>query len=39
MSSKKVDVLARLFNTIISRANEDPYPILQNLYRKVKGNV
>ena len=24
MSSKKVDVLARLFNTIISRANEDP---------------
>ena len=25
MSSKKVDVLARLFDTIISRANEDPW--------------
>ena len=24
MSSKKVDVLARLFDTIISHANEDP---------------
>ena len=24
MSSKKVDILARLFDTIISHANEDP---------------